>query len=106
MTARRRISCGRSLRPKGMHEGTEPPKTARLETEPALGFALRMKSHRSLAFILALLCTAALARADYLVYFGTYTGAKSKGIYVSRMNDEGKLSAPELAAETASPSYL
>jgi 6-phosphogluconolactonase len=44
--------------------------------------------------------------ADYYVYFGTYTGAKSKGIYASRMSDDGKISAPELVAETASPSYL
>jgi 6-phosphogluconolactonase len=57
------------------------------------------------AFVAVFLSTVAL-HADYLVYFGTYTGAKSKGIYVSRMNDDGKLSAPELAAETASPSYL
>jgi 6-phosphogluconolactonase len=65
-----------------------------------------MKSHRLLASALVLLGAVALARADYLVYFGTYTGAKSKGIYVSRMSDEGKLSAPELAAETANPTYL
>ena len=50
--------------------------------------------------------SAACSWADYLVYFGTYTGPKSKGIYVSRMNDDGKLSPPELAAETPSPSYL
>jgi 6-phosphogluconolactonase len=65
-----------------------------------------MKSHRPFAVVLALLCIVGIARADCLVYFGTYTGAKSKGIYVSRMGDDGKLSAPELAAETASPSYL
>src|SRR5262249_7817262 len=41
------------------------------------------------------------------VYFGTYTGAKSKGIYVSEFDSaSGKLSAPELAAQTASPSFL
>lgn len=44
---------------------------------------------------------------EYLVYFGTYTGAKSKGIYVSRFDDEtGALSAAKLAAETPSPSFL
>ncbi len=44
---------------------------------------------------------------DVLVYFGTYTGEKSKGIYVSRLNPEtGALSAPQLAAETRNPSYL
>jgi 6-phosphogluconolactonase len=42
-----------------------------------------------------------------LVYFGTYTGEKSRGIYVSRLNPAtGALSAPQLAAETPSPSYL
>lgn len=65
-----------------------------------------MKSHRLFVALVTLFCAVAIARADYLVYFGTYTGAKSKGIYVSRMSDDGKLSAPELAAETASPSFL
>ena len=48
------------------------------------------------------------AGADrFLVYFGTYTGEKSKGIYVSRLDlAGGKLSSPELAAETSSPSFL
>ena len=42
-----------------------------------------------------------------LVYFGTYTGEKSKGVYVSRLDmASGALSAPELAGETPSPSYL
>lgn len=44
---------------------------------------------------------------DVLVFFGTYTGAKSKGIYVSRLDTaSGALTAPELAAETTSPSFL
>ena len=78
----------------------------------AKGFALRMKilpwfcSFSALASFTVILSTAIPAHADYFVYFGTYTGAKSKGIYVSRMSDDGKLSTPELAAETASPSYL
>jgi 6-phosphogluconolactonase len=43
----------------------------------------------------------------FLVYFGTYTGAKSKGIYVSRFDPAtGRLSAPELVAETRNPSFL
>ncbi|HVU07986.1 MAG TPA: lactonase family protein [Verrucomicrobiae bacterium] len=43
----------------------------------------------------------------FLVYFGTYTGAKSKGIYVSSFDSaSGKLSAPELAVETVNPSFL
>lgn len=46
------------------------------------------------------------AGRDYWVYFGTYTGAKSKGIYVSRMDATGKLSAPELAATSVNPTFL
>lgn len=66
-----------------------------------------MKSpFRLLLLAVALLVSSLVVRADYFVYFGTYTGAKSKGIYVSRMSDDGKFSPPELAAETASPSYL
>ena len=42
-----------------------------------------------------------------LVYFGTYTGAKSKGIYFARFDPAtGRLSVPELAAATPSPSFL
>jgi 6-phosphogluconolactonase len=42
-----------------------------------------------------------------LVYIGTYTAAKSKGIYVSRLDlASGQLSAPTLAAESANPSFL
>lgn len=42
-----------------------------------------------------------------LVYVGTYTGAGSRGIYVSRFNPaSGELDAPRLAAETTNPSYL
>jgi 6-phosphogluconolactonase len=45
--------------------------------------------------------------ADYFTYFGTYTGPKSKGIYVSRFDSAtGKLSDPELAAEIAKPSWV
>ncbi len=44
---------------------------------------------------------------EYHVYFGTYTSGKSKGIYISRFDSRtGKLSAPELAAETKNPSFL
>ena len=42
-----------------------------------------------------------------LVYFGTYTGPMSKGVYVSRLDSSsGTLTPPQLAAETASPSFL
>jgi 6-phosphogluconolactonase len=47
------------------------------------------------------------AKGTMLVYFGTYTGAKSKGIYVSRFDSAtGRLTDPELAVATASPSFL
>jgi 6-phosphogluconolactonase len=47
------------------------------------------------------------AQGATLVYFGTYTGATSRGIYVSRLDAAtGGLSAPELAAETVNPSFL
>jgi 6-phosphogluconolactonase len=51
--------------------------------------------------------TASVSAREFLVYFGTYTGAKSKGIYVSRFDaDKGKLTEPQLAAETRNPSFL
>jgi 6-phosphogluconolactonase len=51
---------------------------------------------------------------SFLVYWGTYTegggqfgNGESKGIYVSRMDAAtGKLTAPELAAESPNPSWL
>ena len=44
---------------------------------------------------------------EALVFFGTYTGEKSRGIYVSRLNlASGALTTPQLAAETRNPSYL
>jgi len=46
---------------------------------------------------------------SYWVYFGTYTGGKagSKGIHRSKLDARtGKLTAPELAAELVSPSFL
>jgi len=47
------------------------------------------------------------SKNQYLVYFGTYTAGKSKGIYVSRFDAAtGKLGAPELAAETKNPSFV
>ena len=64
---------------------------------------------KTLAFTFAALATTALAGDNFLVFFGTYTGAKtgSKGIYVSKFNAAtGELGAPEVAAETGSPSFL
>lgn len=57
-------------------------------------------------FLFLFLLTSASAR-EFLVYFGSYTGAKSKGVYVSHFDAQtGKLSEPELAAETRNPSFL
>src|SRR5690348_9652546 len=40
-------------------------------------------------------------------YIGTYTGAKSKGIYLAKFDSvTGTLSQPVLATETPSPSFL
>jgi 6-phosphogluconolactonase len=46
---------------------------------------------------------------EMFVYVGTYTGEKStsKGVYVARLDlQTGKVTAPELAAETPNPSFL
>ena len=46
---------------------------------------------------------------EVTVFVGTYTtgASTSKGIYRMRLNlDTGKLSDPEVAAETVSPSYI
>jgi len=54
-----------------------------------------------------LLAACASAQEKYRVYFGTYTGKTSKGIYQSELNlKDGSLSAPVLAGETSSPSFL
>jgi 6-phosphogluconolactonase len=43
----------------------------------------------------------------FWVYIGTYTDGKSKGIYRSELDlTTGKLSEPQLAAETTNPSFL
>jgi 6-phosphogluconolactonase len=52
-------------------------------------------------------CGMAAEANSKLLYIGTYTGKKSKGIYSARFDsDTGKLSAPELAAETKNPTFL
>src|SRR6185503_3726068 len=78
------------------------PNRASLRTMKAI-------TRASLILASCFMATSALAADSHqwLVYFGTYTGPKSKGIYVSRFDDKtGKLSEPQLAAETASPSFL
>ncbi len=57
--------------------------------------------------LLASMALSAQAQEKYRVYFGTYTGKDSKGIYQSELNlKDGSLSAPKLAGETSSPSFL
>jgi 6-phosphogluconolactonase len=47
------------------------------------------------------------AAAKYFVYIGTYTEHGSKGIYVCEFDPgTGRLSSPELAAQTSQPSFL
>src|SRR5258708_826070 len=78
------------------------------------GLTKRTDGIRRLAAILLAIAVAAIgsggaaaAGGSTLVYIGTYTGAKSKGLSVSRLDTaSGRLSAPELAAETKSPSFL
>ena len=51
--------------------------------------------------------TAAAPTNSMFVYFGTYTGNASKGIYLSEFDAAtGRLSAPRLAAEVVSPAFL
>ena len=51
--------------------------------------------------------TGRAAEPSMLVYIGTYTGGKSQGIYLSRFDPEtGRLTAPELAAQTPNPTFL
>jgi 6-phosphogluconolactonase len=55
----------------------------------------------------AILPGAQKAPKDLIVYFGTYTDKGSKGIYACHFHPaSGKLTAVELAAETANPSFL
>ena len=47
------------------------------------------------------------AKGEIMVYFGTYTGKASLGIYVSRFDaGTGGLTLPELAVETKNPTFL
>jgi 6-phosphogluconolactonase len=52
-------------------------------------------------------CTGAEGSSSYLVYIGTYTGPKSKGIYGYRYETgTGKLQSMGVAAEVENPSWL
>jgi len=68
---------------------------------------LRYLSVMLLALSAILPARAAKTSREYLVYFGTYTDKGSKGIYACRFRPStGKLTPPELVAETVSPSFL
>ena len=65
----------------------------------------------SLSFVLAVASLSSDVEAaeagKYRVYFGAYTGEKSRGIYTADLDlATGKLSEPRLAAEAVSPSFL
>lgn len=63
--------------------------------------------HTLLAGLALIFCVRAIIAGEYHVYFGTYTGEKSKGIYVARFDSTtGKLSEARLAVETRNPSFL
>ena len=92
-------------REKLLHRGVLPRCV--LEYDSALGFASQMKHLLALRLILlTTLISSATWSADSLVYIGTYTGAKSKGIYALRLSDEGKLTPLGLVTEMPNPTYL
>jgi len=75
-------------------------------TAPAGHRLLRDRAALMFALLFVAVTLTAPAK-DFLVFFGTYTGTLSKGIYVSKLDSAtGSLSAPELAAETPSPCFL
>src|SRR5262245_58227756 len=77
---------------------------------PEVSMIRRFRTLLSIALIAVAVTAAhgADAKADSLtIYLGTYTGQKSKGIYVTHLNlSDGTLSKPDLAAELPSPSFL
>ena len=60
---------------------------------------------RLLVLLAVLFLPAMPVSAETLVYFGTYTGGSSEGIYVSRL-ENGTLTPPVLAAEIENPSFV
>src|ERR1044071_4833537 len=66
-----------------------------------------MKSLAQLALLLAFILRLSAADSEYWTYFGTYTGANSKGIYVARFDTRtGKLGQPQLAGEMSNPTFV
>jgi 6-phosphogluconolactonase len=59
------------------------------------------------AVLIALLTASAAQAQTYRVYFGTYTGKDSQGIYQATFDaTTGKLGEPSLAGEAVNPSFL
>ena len=89
-----------------------------LKQTSGIVFALCMQALQRIAWVCLVLAVvldqapvmsadAVPAREPLRVYIGTYTGAGSRGIYVSRFDTfTGLLSSPQLAAETKNPSFL
>lgn len=79
-------------------------------SRPSLRFLLIVAALAGFAMtqtVQAQLPVVAPAATKYRVYLGTYSGAKSKGIYVAEFDaTTGKLSKPELAAELTNPSFV
>jgi 6-phosphogluconolactonase len=93
---------------------------ARVITVPAMNHPHPLGRLSLVALLLSCLVTGCASKKDaagaskaaprpdaYWVYVGTYTGAKSKGVYRMKMDARtGSLGPAELAAETPSPSFL
>lgn len=68
---------------------------------------MRQLSRWALALFASAVGTSAPAADKYWVFFGTYTGGKSEGIYRSEFDPAtGAMTPAELAAKTTNPSFL
>lgn len=67
-----------------------------------------MSGLRPFLFAMIVTMSAVTASAEsFRVYFGTYTGKDSQGIYVATFDSEsGKLGEPQLAGELVNPSFV
>jgi len=75
---------------------------------PLAPFATLAKPARALALLIfGAMAFVKPAMAQHTIYFGTYTGPLSQGIYRSTLDEAtGQLSAPELVAGAKNPSFL
>ena len=103
-----------------VREGAGVPFGSCLNREAQVLFHSPMKIFKRLKTVSAcstasLLCSLSASSAEpaqpppdgqYLVYVGTYTGAKSKGIYAYRLDAKGVLTPLGLAAESVHPTFL